>query len=96
MLTIQDIQDHFLLTLTAETFTDPAALGKLVQLTKENGIQAIMENTTVDPINNQGKPQGSGRKLLRSHQENKNLHTKMLDKPDIARSTGADQQWKLR
>ena len=55
-----------------------------MQLTKENGIQAIMENTTVDPINNQGKPQGSGRKLLRSHQENKNLHTKMLDKPDIA------------
>ena len=33
--------------------TDPVALGKLVQLTKEKGIQAIMENTPVDTVNNQ-------------------------------------------
>ena len=53
MLTIQDIQDQLLFTVSAETFSDQAALGKLVQLTKEKGIQAIMENTVVDLINNQ-------------------------------------------
>ena len=52
-LTIQDLQDQLLLTVSPEDFTDPTACEKLVLLTKEKGIQAIMENTTVDTINHQ-------------------------------------------
>ena len=52
-MTVQDIQDNLLLTTSAEDFTYPATRSKLVQLTKEKGIQAIMENTNVDTLNHQ-------------------------------------------
>ena len=49
-LTIQDIQDNLLLTSSAEDYIDPATPSKLAQITKEKGIQAIMENTKVDTL----------------------------------------------
>ena len=52
-LTIHDLQDQLGLTVSAEDFTDPTTCGKLIQLTKERGIQAIMENTSVDILNHQ-------------------------------------------
>ena len=52
-LTIQDIQEQLLLTVSAEDFTDPTTRSKLTQLTKEKGIQAILENTSKDALNHQ-------------------------------------------
>ena len=52
-LTIMEIQEHLLLTVSAENFTDPTTHSKLTQLTKEKGIQAIMENTSIDTLNHQ-------------------------------------------
>ena len=73
-LTIMDIQEQLLLTVFTEDFTNPTTRSKLTQLTKEKGIQAIMENTSVDTLNHQvsvkylqGEPRQSGRKLLRGH-----------------------------
>ena len=37
-LTITDIQEQLLLTVSAEDFTDPTTRSKLTQLTKEKGI----------------------------------------------------------
>ena len=90
-LTIQDIQDQLLLPASAETFFNPAAQGKLVQLTKEKGIQAIMENTVVDPINNQVSIKYLYKENLEELGENyyvaikrtKALHAKMSDKPEF-------------
>ena len=91
-LTIQNIQDQLLLAVSAETFTDPAARGKLVQLSKEKGIQAIMENTIVAPINNQVFVKYLYKENLEELGENyygaikrtRALHAKMSDKPEIA------------
>ena len=47
-LFIQDLQEQLLLTVSAEKFHRE----KLNQLTKEKGIQDIMNSTTVDTINN--------------------------------------------
>ena len=52
-LTIQDLQKQLLLTVSSEDFTDPTTHGKLIQLTKEKGIQSILENTSVDALNHQ-------------------------------------------
>ena len=57
-LTIQDLQDQLLLTVSAEDFTDPTARGKLVQ---SPGLRQV-------PL--QEEPRQTGRKLLQCHQEN--------------------------
>ena len=48
MLSIQDLQEQILLTISAENFSDPSNCDKLNQLTKEKGILDIMKNTIVD------------------------------------------------
>ena len=94
-LTIQDIQEQLLLTVSAEDFTDPTTRSKLTQLTKEKGIQAIqaiLENTSVDALN----PQVSVKYLYKENLVNlgenfygatrriNTLHNKISDKPEIA------------
>ena len=50
-LSVQDVQDQLLLlTSAAEDFTTPSNREKLLQITKEKNIQAIMDNTVVDPV----------------------------------------------
>ena len=49
-LTIQDIQDQLLLLTSAEEFTTPFNREQLLKITKEKNIQAIMDNTVVDPV----------------------------------------------
>ena len=49
----QDLQDQLLLTTSTEDFTDPTTRSKLLQLTKEKGIEDITNNTTVDTFNYQ-------------------------------------------
>ena len=49
---MQNIQEQLLLTVSAETFSDPSNCEKLNLLSKEKGIQEIMKNTVVDKDNN--------------------------------------------
>ena len=91
-LTIQDLQDNFLLTTSAESFTEPVARNKLALLTKEKGIQAIMKNTTVDSSNHMVSVQYIYKENLVDLGENYygatkrilTLHNKISDKPKIA------------
>ena len=91
-LSILDLQEQLLLTVSAEKFSDPSAKEKLLQLTKEKGIRDIMNSTTVDPVNNVVSVQylytsdlprlgenyyGATRRILA-------LHNKIFDKPAIA------------
>ena len=43
-MAIQDLQEHFLFTTSAEYFTNPTNRDKLLKLSKEKGIQDIMDN----------------------------------------------------
>ena len=52
MLSIQDLQEQLLLTVSTEKVSDPTTHDKLNQLTKEKGIQDIMKNTPMDTVNN--------------------------------------------
>ena len=62
-----------------------------MQLTKEKGIQAIMENTPVDTVNNQVSVKYLYKENLKELGENyyrvikrtKTLHSKISDKPEI-------------
>ena len=47
-VSMQNIQEQLLLTVSAENFSDPTNCDKLNLLTKERGIQEIMKNTQVD------------------------------------------------
>ena len=49
-LTVQDVQDQLLLLTSAEDFTIPSNREQLLKITKEKNIQAIMDNTVVDPV----------------------------------------------
>ena len=51
-VSMQNIQEQLLLTISAENFSDPTNHDKLNLLSKERGIQEIMENTLVDKDNN--------------------------------------------
>ena len=51
-VSIQNIQEQLLLTVSNETFLDPSNHEKLNLLSKERGIQEIMKNTLVDKDNN--------------------------------------------
>jgi len=46
------MQDQLLLLTLAEDFTSPTNRDQLLKITKEKGIQAIMDNTVIDPIKN--------------------------------------------
>ena len=49
---MQSIQEQLLLTVSAENFSDPTSHEKLSFLSKEEGIQEIMENIVVEKDNN--------------------------------------------
>ena len=51
-LSVQDVQDQLLLLNSAEDFTTPSNREQLLKITKEKNIQAIMDNTVVDPVKN--------------------------------------------
>ena len=90
-LSIQDLQEQLHLTVSAEKFSDPSTGEKLNQLTKEKGIQDIMNNTTVDTVNNVVSVQYLYNKNLPKFGENyygatkrtSTLHNKIYDKPEI-------------
>ena len=50
-LSIHDLQEHLLLTASAEKYSDPSTSEKLAQTTKEKGILNIMNTTFVDKVN---------------------------------------------
>ena len=50
-LSIHDLQEQFHLTVSAEKFSDSSSIDKLAQLTKEERISDIMNNTFVDKLN---------------------------------------------
>ena len=84
---IQDIQEQLLLTVSAEDFTDPTTRSKLTHLTKEKGIQAILENTSVDALNHQVSVKylyNLGENFYGATRRIKTLHNKISDKPEIA------------
>ena len=91
-LTITDIQKQLLLTVSAEDYTDPTARSKLTKLTKEKGIQSIMENTSVDSLNHQVSVKYLYKENLVNLGENyfgatkriATLHNKIHDKPEIS------------
>ena len=49
-MTIQDVQDQLILITSTKEFTTPNNGSQLLKITKEKGIQNIMDNTTMDPI----------------------------------------------
>ena len=49
-LSIHDLQEHLLLTVSAEKYSDPSTREKLAQITKEKGILDIMNNTFMDKV----------------------------------------------
>ena len=51
-LAVQDLQENFLLTTSAEDFTHPSNRDKLLKITKEKGVQDIMANTSVNTTTN--------------------------------------------
>ena len=51
-LAVQDLQENFLLTTSAEDFTHPSNRDKLLKITKEKGVQDIMDNTSVNTTTN--------------------------------------------
>ena len=92
MLTIQDLQEQLLLTVSSEKFSDPSNPDKLNQLTKEKGILDIMNNTTMDKVNHQVSVKylynSNLSKLGENHYEATKriitLHNKIADKPEMA------------
>ena len=91
-LTIQDIQEQLLLTVSVKDFTNPTTRSKLTQLTKEKGIQAFLENTSLNALNHQVSVKYLYKENLVDLGENyfsafrriKTLHNKISDKPEIA------------
>ena len=91
-LTMQDIQDQLLLLTSAEEFTTPSNREQLLKITKEKNIQAIMDNTVVDPVNGKVQVNCLYKPNLSSLGENyfgatkriHALHVRIADKPEIA------------
>ena len=91
-LSFQDLQEQLLLPVSAEKFSNPSTCEKLNQLTKEKDIQDIMNNTTVDTVNNLVSVHYLYNKNLPKLGENYygatkrilTLHNKIYDKPEIS------------
>ena len=47
-----DIQEQLLMTISAEKYSDPTNREKVIQATKEKVTKESLANTTVDKINN--------------------------------------------
>ena len=91
-LTIQDLQEQLLLTVSAENFSDPSTREILSQLTKEKGIQDLMNNTAVYTVSNMVSVQYLYNKNLPKLSENyygatkriSTLHNKIYNIPAIS------------
>ena len=89
---VQDVQDQLLLLTSAEDFTAPSIREQLLKITKEQNIQAIMDNTVVDPIKGMVQVNFLYKPNLPSLGENyfgatkriHALHVRIADKPEIA------------
>ena len=93
-----DFQEQLLMTISAEKYSDPTNREKVIQATKEKGIKEILDNTTVDKINNkvsvkylykEEKLAQLGENYYGVTKRVTTLHNKIHPKPDIA--TGMDQ-----
>ena len=51
-VSVMDLQEHLLQTISAEKYLDSSNRDKLIQINKDNGIKEILANTTMDTINN--------------------------------------------
>ena len=92
-LSIHDVQEHLLLTISAEKYSDPSSRDKLAQITKEQGIKDIMNNTFVDKVNHKVSVKCLHTQELDKLGENfygatkrvQALHVKISDKPEISK-----------
>ena len=82
---IQDLQDHFLFTTSAEDFTSPSNPDKLLKITKEKGIQDIMANTTGTPSPTRPPLSASTEKIYQNSEKiTIALHIRICKQPEIA------------
>ena len=51
-VSVVDLQEHLLLTISAEKYLGSSNREKLIQSNKDNAIKEILVNTTVDAVNN--------------------------------------------
>ena len=95
---VVDFQEQILMTISAEKYSDPTNREKVIQATKEKGIQEILANTPVDKVNNEvsvkyfyeeEKLAHLGENLYSATKRVSTLHAKIHSKPEIA--TGMDQ-----
>ena len=90
-LSVQDVQDQLRLLTSAEDFTTPSNREQLLKITKEKNIQAIMDNTVIDPIKNKVQVNCLYKPNLPNLGENYfcatkriyALHVRISDKPEI-------------
>ena len=52
LVSVVDIHEQLLLTISAEKYLDLSNREKLIQINKDNRIKEILANTTVDTVNN--------------------------------------------
>ena len=91
-LVVQDLQEHFLFTTSAEDFTNPSNRDKLLKITKEKGVQDIMANTTVNTTTNKTSVVCLYKENLSESRENyygaikrtTALHNRIFKQPEIA------------
>ena len=87
-LVVQDLQEHFLFTTSAEDFTNPSNRDKLLKITKEKGVQDIMANTTTNKTSvvclykeNLSEPREN---YYEAFKRTTALHNRIFKQPEIA------------
>ena len=89
---IHNIQEQLLLTVSAENFSDPSNHEKLNLLSKEKGIQEIMQNMLVNKVDNKvlvhflynKKLMDFGENFFGSTRRAQTFHDKIYPKPEVA------------
>ena len=92
-LSIHKIQEQLLLTVFVEKYSDPISRDKLAQITIEQGILDIMNNTLMDKVNHKvsvkclytQEQDKLGENYYGSTKRIHALHVKISDKPDVAK-----------
>ena len=90
-VSMQNIQEQLLLTISAENFSDSTNLDKLNLLAKEREIQEIMKNTQVDKDNNKVQVnylyketlENLGENYFGATQRTQMLHSKVYTQPKV-------------
>ena len=90
-LHIKDIQDQLLYVTSAEDYSTPSSRDKLLKLNKERALKNIMDNTSVDLINNKSsvnilyKPNLAdlGENLAGATARVHTLHKKIYNLPEV-------------